>query len=323
MVELYKTLISSGNTSVNKFYFTGQNILKDSVAKEIYQLFQKFDSTQIVGNTSDSKKDDKPKPPRKVASLSIGFYQADFNAEGIDAILNCCKCSDFVHELILHGTYHPMEMQNVETLRDLLLTSPSPDNRCELNSLSIGGFAFTNQVASELLLVLNKQQRITHLTLHKWQLKAADLRTLFINKDCLDSSECSIEVLDVSGCSVGDDACKALAEVFRSNSKLKKLVLNNNSISDKGVKTLIQGLKESTRTKINVIELKDNDVSIESDSVKELMALLERDAGERQSVNREDSIRLAAVSNESFTKKANEAMLSTSVQDQEKNLEFL
>jgi hypothetical protein len=329
VIELYKVLIQSGNSSVAKFNFTGQKLLTDEVAKEIEQLSKNFNSSRdssIISTGTPSKKsaEEKPKAPRKVAGLTIGFYQADFGVEGIDAIFRTCKQSDYVGELVLHGMYKPMEMQNIVTLKDILLSNNSDQNMCALTKLNIGGFAVTSQVSTEFFTVMNKQKRITHLTLFKWQLKASDIRNILIHRDLKDSSECVIEVLDVSNCDVGDEACKVLAEVLQSNRSLKTLILNNNLITETGVKALTDGLKESTVTMISKIELMDNDVNMESDSYKELMTLLLRDAGERQSMNRENSLRLQAVTNESFNRRrSSELELGSSIQDQNKLLEFL
>ncbi|XP_036416263.1 uncharacterized protein LOC118800192 isoform X2 [Colossoma macropomum] len=71
----------------------------------------------------------------------------------------------------------------------------------------------------------------------------------------LRSSNCKLQILRLSGCSLGEKACENLKSVLRTeNSSLKELDLSNNDLQDSGVEKLCAGLK-SSHCKLQILRL--------------------------------------------------------------------
>ncbi|KAL6480974.1 hypothetical protein MHYP_G00090540 [Metynnis hypsauchen] len=71
----------------------------------------------------------------------------------------------------------------------------------------------------------------------------------------LKSSNCKLQILRLSGCSLGEEACENLTSVLLTeNSSLKELGLSNNDLQDSGVEKLCAGLK-SSHCKLQILRL--------------------------------------------------------------------
>jgi len=334
VIELYKTLVQSGNTSVSVFKFSGESLLTDEVAKDILNIMYKYNTNTVVApasaalpsaqnnsnnslsptlSNSDSvqstrtssdwkRRSSSASPPapvvikkRQSSSLSLQFLESDFGSNGVDSVLKIVSVCDFVHELVIEGNYKPLEMQSIETLGKILLTN-SADQRCVLTRFHLGKFAISQQIASEFMSLMNKQRKITHLSLSKWQITPVLLRKLLIDKETNDS-RCVFEVLDLTDCEINNECCKVLAECLKTNTCLTKLVLCKNKISDVGVNHLIGGIEEmNSECRLQVVDLQDNEVDLSSATVKAMNSLLNKDDEKERRLSRDPSLRLQTTS---------------------------
>jgi hypothetical protein len=265
ITDLVQVLTTSNNTSVTTFHITGPTLLTDELAKNVSIFFKSYhtDTNRV----------------RVIRSLSIGFKKAKFESAGVNRIFQCLMYCDIVGELIITlESYNPFDQSNLETLRTLLLaseTDSAEDNKCKLTKLTIGGFAVTPAIAKGLAQLMSKQQRVTHLSLVKWEMNAENVKFLF-------SEGNPFEYIDLSGDEIGDDACKAIADAFAAGylNKLKKLILNDNSITEKGVQYLIEGIENSENGVITDIQLKNNNIT-DQQVLDKLTELLKQRGGEK------------------------------------------
>jgi hypothetical protein len=258
-------LTSSNNTSVSSFQVTGPSILTDEVAKNI-SIFLKSYHTETIR-------------VRVIRSLAIGFKNAKFESNGINKILNALMYCDIIGELIITlESYNPFDQSNLDTLRMSLLaaeTGSGEPNKCKLTKLTLGGFAVTPAISKSLSQLMSKQQRVTHLSLVKWEMKAENVKSLVAEGN-------PFEYIDLTGDEIGDDSCQELGAAFKNNQlhKLRKLILNTNSITEKGVQYLIDGIAESESDNIYDIQLQDNNINDEN-VLHELTKLLLQRGGQK------------------------------------------
>ncbi|KAL0478119.1 NACHT, LRR and PYD domains-containing protein [Acrasis kona] len=266
ITDIIQVLTSSNNTSVTRLHVTGPDILSDEVAKNAAIFFKSYHTDTIR--------------VRVQQSLSLGFRRAKFESNGINRIFSSLMYCDIIGELIITlDSYNPFDQSNLDTLRTTLLASETGSgepNKCKLNRLTIGGFAITPAIAKGFAELMSKQTHITQLSLTKWEMNSENIRVLV--------SEDRFEYLDLTGCEVGDDACKVIASAFERQhnglSKLKKLILNENSISEKGVSHLIAGIQNSENGVINEIQLNNNNMTGDEEELVTLKNLLKERGGE-------------------------------------------
>ncbi|KAL7846205.1 hypothetical protein AOLI_G00243970 [Acnodon oligacanthus] len=73
---------------------------------------------------------------------------------------------------------------------------------------------------------------------------------------CVDlrSPNCKLQILRLSGCNLGEEACENLKSVLQTENSLKELDLSNNDLQDSGVEKLCAGLK-SSHCKLQILRL--------------------------------------------------------------------
>jgi hypothetical protein len=265
ITDLIQTLTSSNNTSVTSFSITGPTILTDEVAKNA-SIFLKSYHTDTIR-------------VRVIRSLCLAFKKAKFESTGINKLFNALMYTDIVGELVITlDSYSPFDQSNLDSLKMALLateTQSGETNKCKLTKLTIGGFAVTPAISKSFSELMSKQQRVVFLSLHNWELNAENVQKLVQEGN-------PFVFLDLTGTELRDDSCQVIGEAFSRGclNKLRRIILNSNAISEKGVQFLIDGIENSENTVLHDVQLKDNTIADES-IVEQLNAVLTRRGGDK------------------------------------------
>lgn len=161
IIDLLSTLITTCNKTVTHFHITTPE-LTDTVAKNMEVLLKTYTSASTE---------------RMEGTLSLGLKDVDFSSVGINHIFNSLEKCDIIGDLILHGSYKPLEKTNIETLAKVLKTNQT------LKRLDIGGFAVNREITQMFAKVMASQKTVIHLILFKWELKPEDI-TLLLDGLC-------------------------------------------------------------------------------------------------------------------------------------------
>lgn len=217
MIDLLAAITAQNNRSVTQFCITGANVLTDDAAKSM--------NTLLKGYSTETVKE------RKAGSLGIALKECDFSSQGLNALLTSFFYCDIVGELIIHGTFKPLEESSIQGLEQVLM---GQGTKCCISKLELKGFAVSSKITRALVELMAKQKIVKQLYLLKFEVRADAVKILL--------QQSSLELLDLSGCEIADAHIDTMTEALQQNTTLKKLVLDDNNITDAGVQKLIQGI---------------------------------------------------------------------------------
>ena len=105
---------------------------------------------------------------------------------------------------------------------DISALSPLLSENCSLRHLSVGDEGLPDDCASSLI-----QTTLSCCSLHSLHLWLLDLQPhMTAMTRLLSSNECQLSKLELHGCKIGEDGCKALSKGLSTNSHLTSLILS-------------------------------------------------------------------------------------------------
>ncbi|KAL6480969.1 hypothetical protein MHYP_G00090490 [Metynnis hypsauchen] len=133
-----------------------------------------------------------------------------------------------------------------------LLSGGLKSSHCKLQILRLSGCSLGEEACENLTSVLLTENS----SLKELDLSNNDLQdSVELLSVGLKSSNCNLQILRLSGCSLGEEACENLTSVLLTeNSSLQELDLSNNDLQDSGVEKLCAGLK-SSHCKLQILRM--------------------------------------------------------------------
>uniref|UniRef100_A0A3Q4MEI6 B30.2/SPRY domain-containing protein n=1 Tax=Neolamprologus brichardi TaxID=32507 RepID=A0A3Q4MEI6_NEOBR len=178
------------------------------------------------------------------------------------ALLSVCnlpkKCCEALSSVLSSQSSSLKELDlTINHLQDSglqLLSTGLQSLNCKLNTLSISFIGhiiffrlsqcnFSERSCEALCLVLSSQSSsLRDLDLSNSDLQDSGVKHLFVG---LESPNCKLEILSLSGCLITEEGCTSLASALSSNpSHLRELDLSYNDPGFSGMKLLLAGLKD-------------------------------------------------------------------------------
>ncbi|XP_031239983.1 NACHT, LRR and PYD domains-containing protein 5-like [Mastomys coucha] len=114
---------------------------------------------------------------------------------------------------------------------------------CALQRLMLNQCNIVGDAYGFLALMLTNSRKLTHLSLTMNPVGNSAMKLLC---EALKEPTCCLQELELVNCQLTDNCCEGLAYMITTTKHLKSLDLGNNALSDKGVITLCEGLKQSS-----------------------------------------------------------------------------
>ncbi|XP_065326211.1 NLR family CARD domain-containing protein 3-like [Pelmatolapia mariae] len=167
------------------------------------------------------------------------------------ALLSVCnlpkKCCESLPSVLSSQSSSLKELDlSINQLQDSglqLLSSGLQSLNCKLNMLRLSQCNFSERSCEALSLVISSQSSsLRELDLSNSDLQDSGVKYLFVG---LESPNCKLEILSLSGCLITEESCTSLASALSSNpSHLRELDLSYNHPGASGTKLLSAGLKD-------------------------------------------------------------------------------
>ncbi|KAK5895407.1 hypothetical protein CesoFtcFv8_012000 [Champsocephalus esox] len=146
----------------------------------------------------------------------------------------------------------PLDDSGVERLSSGL---QSPN--CRLEALSLRCCWLSEISCSALISALKSNLHLRELELS--QIYALQDSGVELLRDLLESPACRLETLRLSGCSLSEISCSALASALKSNLHLRDLDLSESDLQDSGVE-LLRDLLESPDCRLETLRIRDETI---------------------------------------------------------------
>uniref|UniRef100_A0A672KD30 Uncharacterized protein n=1 Tax=Sinocyclocheilus grahami TaxID=75366 RepID=A0A672KD30_SINGR len=141
-----------------------------------------------------------------------------------------------------------------------LISDALKDPRCELEKLRLRDCGVTDEGCAALSSALRSNpSQLRELSLSGNKVGDAGVKLI---SDALKDPRCELEILWLRDCGVTAKGCAALASALRSNSNLRELHLSLNSLGDRGLTLISDGLKDPL-CKLEILTLWDCGVTDE------------------------------------------------------------
>ncbi|XP_039637665.1 NACHT, LRR and PYD domains-containing protein 3-like isoform X2 [Perca fluviatilis] len=134
-----------------------------------------------------------------------------------------------------------LSYNNLQDLGVNMLSAGLQSQHCKLGTLRLSGCKLSERSCEALSSVLSSESSLRELDLSNNNLQDSGGKLL---SDGLQSPQCKLETLSLSGCLITEESCCSLASALSYNpSHMKELDLSNNDLQDSGVKLLSAGLQ--------------------------------------------------------------------------------
>ncbi|XP_076835967.1 NACHT, LRR and PYD domains-containing protein 12-like isoform X2 [Brachyhypopomus gauderio] len=171
-------------------------------------------------------------PHCKLEKLHLSW--CSFPEEGCAALASALRSNPSSHLRELNLTFNEPGDSGVKQLSALL-----EDPHCKLEKLQLANCSITEEGCAALCSALrsNPSSHLRELNLNLNEPGDSGVKQL---SALLEDLHCTLEILDLSDCSITEEGCAALCSALRSNpsSHLRELNLNLNKPGDSGVKQL-------------------------------------------------------------------------------------
>ncbi|KAL3040511.1 hypothetical protein OYC64_011515 [Pagothenia borchgrevinki] len=157
------------------------------------------------------------------------------------ALISALKSNIHLRDLDL--SWNTLQDSGVKLLRDLL---ESPD--CRLEALRLRECRLTEISCSALASALKSNIHLRDMDLSGNALQDSGVEL----RDLLESPDCRLEALNLSGCRLTEISCSALISALKSNIHLRVLDLSNNELKGSDVK-LLRDLLESPDCRLEAL----------------------------------------------------------------------
>nr|XP_033942328.1 NACHT, LRR and PYD domains-containing protein 12-like [Pseudochaenichthys georgianus] len=138
-----------------------------------------------------------------------------------------------------------------------LLSSGLKSPNCRLEALRLRGCRLSEISCSALISALKSNLHLRDLDLSENPLKGSGAELL---RDLLESPDCRLETLSLSGCRLSEISCSALVSALKSNLHLRDLDLSrNNALQDSDVE-LLRDLLESPDCRLETLRIRDETI---------------------------------------------------------------
>ncbi|XP_071059777.1 protein NLRC3-like isoform X1 [Pseudochaenichthys georgianus] len=138
-----------------------------------------------------------------------------------------------------------------------LLSSGLKSPNCRLEALSLRCCWLSEISCSALISALKSNIHLRDLELS--QIYALQDSGVELLRDLLESPDCRLETLSLSGCRLSEISCSALASALKSNLHLRDLDLSLNDLQDSGEK-LLRDLLESPDCRLETLRIRDETI---------------------------------------------------------------
>ncbi|XP_029921621.1 NACHT, LRR and PYD domains-containing protein 12-like, partial [Myripristis murdjan] len=132
-----------------------------------------------------------------------------------------------------------------------LLSAGLESPNCRLETLRLRDCILSESCCASLASALKSNPHLTELDLSESQLQDSGVELLSAG---LESPNCSLKTLRLSGCGLSETHCETVASPLKSNPHLTELDLSENQLEDSGVKLLSAGL-ESPNCRLKTLRL--------------------------------------------------------------------
>ncbi|XP_076836593.1 NACHT, LRR and PYD domains-containing protein 3-like isoform X2 [Brachyhypopomus gauderio] len=188
--------------------------------------------------------------PVVTASRKADLSVCRITAEGCVALCSALRSNPSSHLRELNLNYNQPGDSGVKQLSALL-----EDPHCTLEKLHLSNCSITEEGCAALCSALrsNPSSHLRELNLYGNELGDSGVKQF---SALLEDPHCTLEILDLSMCSIPEEGCGALFSALRSNpsSHLRDLNLNNNQPGDTGPKQL-SALLEDPHCKLEKLHL--------------------------------------------------------------------
>ncbi|XP_076835425.1 NACHT, LRR and PYD domains-containing protein 12-like isoform X2 [Brachyhypopomus gauderio] len=180
----------------------------------------------------------------------LHLYNCSIIEEGCAAMCSALRSNPLSHLKELYLSNNELGDSGVKQLSVLL-----EDPHCKLEKLHLSGCSIREEGCAVLVSALrsNPSSHLTELNLNWNKSGDSGLKQL---SALLEDPHCTLEILQLSNCSIQEEGCAVLCSALRSNpsSHLRELYLNLSEPGDSGVK-LLSALLEDPHCKLEKLHL--------------------------------------------------------------------
>ncbi|XP_062280923.1 NACHT, LRR and PYD domains-containing protein 12-like [Scomber scombrus] len=175
---------------------------------------------------------------------TLGLFNCGLSETHCEVLASALKSNPHLTDLDLSNN-----KLSVSSVKRLSAGLESPD--CRLETLILSGCGLSETHCEVLASALKSNPHLTDLDLSGNKLSVSSVKLLSAG---LESPNCRLETLGLSGCGLSETHCEVLASTLKSNPHLTHLDLRGNKLSDSSVKHLSAGL-ESPDCRLKTLRL--------------------------------------------------------------------